>query len=382
MKSPGSGSSGGRVGRVLGRLALVAIVAAGVVVLMLNLLGYFHPKIDTRPTAGFQAVPVGNTPLVEVRKVSLTDTEAASGRIMPIHEAEMASQVTERIVEVNVKAGQKVKKGEVLVRLDDTVLRSRLQQAQANLSANTAAMNQAKAEEKRTRELAGKGIASQSDLDTAVTTLKTAEARVQGDEKAVAEAEATLKFTTITAPMDGVVIDRKVEAGDMAQPGRILVTIYDSMQIIANVRESLIGRLKEGQKVEVRIDRPPTVCKGTVSEIVPEGDPVARTFPVKVVGPCQPGIHKGMYAKMMIPLDNRELLVIPQSTVIRIGQLDVVEVAEGNTLRRRTVQLGPTLTVDNQPMVQVLSGLAEGEKVADHPAPKAASSAERAAKHE
>jgi RND family efflux transporter MFP subunit len=367
---------------VLGRLALAAIVAAGVIVLMLNLLGVFHPKIDTRPTAGFQAVPVGNTPLVEVRKVSLTDTEAASGRIMPIHEAEVASQVTERIVEVNVKAGQKVKKGDALVRLDDAVLRSRLQQAQANLAANTAALNQAKAEEKRTRELAGKGIVSQSDLDTAVTTLKTAEARVQGDEKAVAEAEATLKFATIAAPMDVVVIDRKVEAGDMAQPGRILVTIYDSMQIIANVRESLIGRLKEGQQVEVRIDRPPTVCKGTVSEIVPEGDPVARTFPVKVVGPCQPGVHKGMYAKMMIPLDNRELLVIPQSAVVRIGQLDVVEVAEGNTLRRRTVQHGPTLTVDNQPTVQVLSGLAEGEKVADHPAPKVAAPAEKAATHE
>jgi RND family efflux transporter MFP subunit len=369
MKPPTSSPGAGKFIRLLGRLALVAIIAAGVVALMLYLLGYFHPKIDTRPTAGFQTVPVGNTPLVEVRKVSLTGTEAAPGRIMPVHEAEVASQITERILEVNVKAGQQVKKGETLVRLDDTVLRSRLQQAQATLAADTAARNQAKAEEKRARDLAAKGIVSQSDLDAAATALATAEARVQGDEKAIAEAEATLRFATVTAPMDGVVIDKRVEAGDMAQPGRILVTIYDSMQVIANVRESLIGRLKEGQQVEVKIDRPPTVCMGTVSEIVPEGDPVARTFPVKVVGPCQPGVRKGMYAKLVIPLDRRELLVIPQSAVVRIGQLDVVEVAEGGSLRRRTVQLGSTLTLDNREMVQVLAGLREGEKVADRPAP-------------
>jgi RND family efflux transporter MFP subunit len=351
----------------LSRLFLLTAVGAAIVLLMFWLLGRFHPKLGTAPEEGFQAIPVGNTPLVPVRKITVAETEVASGKVMPVHEADVASQILEKVVAVNVKAGQKVKKGDVLVRLDDAVLRSRLQQAQANLTANTASLKQATAEENRTRELATKGIVSQSDLDVAVTALRTAEAKVQGDEKAVAEAEATLRFATVTSPIDGVVIDKMVEVGDMAQPGKVLATIYDAMEVVANVRESHIDLVKEGQSLEVRIDHPALVCRGTVREIVPQGDPTARTFPVKVVGPCQPGVHKGMYAKVIIPVGQEELLVIPPSAVVRIGQLETVEVAEGKHLRRRTVQLGRTLTVEGHEQVQVLSGLGEGDLIAERP---------------
>jgi len=365
--TPTPAPAAGKWRRVLSRLFLLTAVGAAIVLLMFWLLGRFHPKLGTAPEEGFQAIPVGNTPLVPVRKITVAETEVASGKVMPVHEADVASQILEKVVAVNVKAGQKVKKGDVLVRLDDAVLRSRLQQAQANLTANTASLKQATAEENRTRELATKGIVSQSDLDVAVTALRTAEAKVQGDEKAVAEAEATLRFATVTSPIDGVVIDKMVEVGDMAQPGKVLATIYDAMEVVANVRESHIDLVKEGQSLEVRIDHPALVCRGTVREIVPQGDPTARTFPVKVVGPCQPGVHKGMYAKVIIPVGQEELLVIPPSAVVRIGQLETVEVAEGKHLRRRTVQLGRTLTVEGHEQVQVLSGLGEGDLIAERP---------------
>lgn len=357
---------------VLGRVVLVLALLATVVVVMLWLFGKFHTKVDMQAAAAPEGPPAAGAALVAARMVRIASTEAASGRVTPVHEAEVASQIMQKVVAVNVKAGQAVKTGDVLVRLDETVLLSRLHQAQSALAADTAALTEAKAEEKRVRELSDRGIVSKSDLDHATAVLSTLAARCQGDDRAVAEAEATLKFATILAPMDGVVIDKRVEAGDMAKPGQVLVTLYDTMQVVANVRESLIHRLKEGQKVEVQLDRPAMTCEATVSEIVPEGDPVARTFPVKVVGPCKPGIRKGMYAKLIIPLDAQELLVIPQTAVTRIGQLDVVEVAENGRLHRRTVQLGRTLTIDGREMVQVLSGLREGEPVADRAVPKAA----------
>jgi hypothetical protein len=165
----------------------------------------------------------------------------------------------------------------------------------------------------------------------------------------------------------------------MAKPGQVLVTIYDEMQVLANVRESLIGRLKEGQSIEVQIERCNLTCTGTVSEIVSEGDPLARTFPVKVIGECRPEVRKGMYAKLVIPLDPVELLVIPQSAVTRVGQLDTVIVVEGSGTERRTVQLGRNLVVDKREMVQVLSGLREGEQVADTGPASSAPTAERKA---
>ena len=357
------------------RAFLSIVLVLLVTVLMLWLFGAFHAKVGMQPAAVPPQPIATGAATVEVRKVRVTDSETASGKVTPVHEASIAAQIMEKIAELNAKPGQQVQKGDLLVRLDDTVLQSRLQQAKAMLAATNAAVTEAKGEAERSKQLAIKGIVSKSDLDHAETVLKTAEATRDGAEKAVHEAEATLAFATIRAPMDGVVIDKHAEVGDMAKPGQILVTIYDEMQVLANVRESLIGRLKEGQSIEVQIERCNLTCTGTVSEIVSEGDPLARTFPVKVVGPCRPEVRKGMYAKLVIPLDSIELLVIPRSAVIRVGQLDAVVVAEGGRTERRTVQLGRTLTVDGREMVQVLSGLREGEHVTDagnvSPAPAA-----------
>jgi RND family efflux transporter MFP subunit len=351
--------------RGLRRAALVVFLVALVVVLMLWLFGAFHPKVGTQPAAAPpQPVPAGAATFT-VRQVRVTDSETASGKVTPVHEAEVASQVMEKIIKINAKPGQIVKKGDVLVQLDDKVLQSRVQQAKAVLAATVAAVKEANGEAQRNQQLAAKGVVSQSDLDHAETVLKTAEAARDGADKAVHEAETTLTFATILAPMDGTVIDKQAEVGDMAKPGQVLVTLYDEMQVLANVRESLIGRLKEGQPIQVQIERCNLTCTGTVSEIVSEGDPLARTFPVKVIGECRPEVRKGMYAKLIIPLDPVDLLVIPQSAVTRVGQLDTVIVVEGGRTERRTVQLGRTLTVDKREMVQVLSGLHEGEQVVE-----------------
>jgi membrane fusion protein, multidrug efflux system len=351
--------------RVLRRIALSVVLVALVIALMLGLIGVFHKKVGPAPVAQPPTVPAGAATVV-VRKVSVMDTETASGKITPVHEADVASQIMEKILTIDVKPGQEVKKGDVLVVLDDKVLQSRVQQAKAMLTAAAAALVEAQGEAKRNQQLAAKGVVSQSDLDHAETVLKTAEAARDGADKAVHEAEATLAFATIRAPMDGTVIDKRVEAGGMAVPGQVLVTLYDRMQVLANVRESLIGRLKEGQSIQVHIDRCNLTCTGTVSEIVSEGDPVARTFPVKVVGPCEPQVRKGMYATLIIPLDSQEVLVIPPSAVTRVGQLDEVAVIEaGGRTERRTVHLGRTLVIDGRRMVQVLSGLSEGERIAD-----------------
>jgi RND family efflux transporter MFP subunit len=360
------------------RVVLIVVIPLLVVLMMAWLFGAFHAKVATPPVKIAPTASTVNAPLVAVRRVTVPQTEACSGKVMPVHEADVASQIMEKVVEVKVKAGQEVKKGEVLVRLDDTVLKSRLQQTEATLAAVTSARDEAKTNLGRERQLLESKVSSQAEFDHAETLYKASEANRQGAEKAVKEAQTTLDFATILSPMDGTVIDKQVEVGDMAKPGQILVTIYDRMQVVANVRESLIGRLKEGQPIGVKIDRLGLSCQATVSEIVSEGDPVARTFPVKVVGACHPEVRKGMYAKVLVPLDPEKLLVIPESAVVHVGQLDMVEVNLGGRLERRTVQLGRPLTLDKREMVQVMAGLQEGDQVVEHPA----ASSERKAEHD
>ena len=161
-----------------------------------------------------------------------------------------------------------------------------------------------------------------------------------------------------------VVIDKRADVGDTVSPGQVLVSLYDKMQLIANVREGLMKNLKTGQNIGVYIDDIGEACEGKISEIVPQADPATRTFLVKVVGECHAGVRPGMYAKLLVPLGDKQVLVIPPAAIVQVGQLTMVDVAGGKALERRNVQLGKQIDFGGKPFVQVLSGLRAGEKVA------------------
>ena len=112
-------------------------------------------------------------------------------------------------------------------------------------------------------------------------------------------------------------IDKKVDVGDMVTPGQMLATLFDPkrMQLVASVRESLAHRLQVGQAIGVQIEDFNKQCTGTISEIVPEAESGSRAFQVKVTGPCPAGIYCGMFGRILIPLDEEQVLVIPRQAV-------------------------------------------------------------------
>jgi RND family efflux transporter MFP subunit len=350
-----------RWARWLGRAAVSLGFAAGVVALILWLAGKFEPKVSestvTAPAQGSDLQGVA----APVRVVSLPLHESAIGTIRAVHETSVGSKLLARVVEISLKAGQPVKSGDVLVRLDDTDLQAKLQQAQAALNAADAHRAQAVADEKRDAQLAKQRVVSQQEYEKAATVLKSAEAELRRAQEAVKEVQATLDWATIRSPLDGVVIDKKVDTGDLVTPGQILVTLFDPtrMQLVASVRESLAHRLQVGQTIDVQVDVLAKVCSGTVSEIVPEAQAASRAFQVKVMGPCPAGVYTGMFGRIRIPLQEEQVLVIPKNAVRHVGQLELVEVAEQGHALRRAIRTGRTLGND----VEVLSGLREGEKV-------------------
>jgi len=334
--------------------------SAGVVVLMLWLAGRFEPKVP----ADAGTVP-GHSPVdgqvVMVRKISLPVNESAVGTIRAVHEASIGSKLLARVLQINLKAGQNVRAGDVLVRLDDTDLRARLEQAKAAQAAAEATLEQAASDERRFGSLVKTNAVSRQKYEETATALRSAEAGLNRTREAVKEAQATLDWATIRAPIDGLVIDKKVDVGDTVSPGQTLVTLFDPkrMQLVASVRESLAHQLQIGQNIGVRVDGLGMTCNGTVSEIVPQAQSASRTFQVKVTGPCPAGVYSGMFGRLLIPLQEEQLLVIPRQAVRNIGQLELADVLEQGRLVRRAIRTGRSLDEG----IEVLSGLAEGEKV-------------------
>ena len=339
----------------------VAILGTiGVGWLLMFLAGMFNPKVDP------QVVPVGRSlpadaSLVEVRLVRNPRFETAVGTIEPIHQSSVASKLLAKVSEVNVSAGQEVAAGEILVQLNDDDLQSRLKQAEAGRDAARARAQKAAADFNRGKTLIERNAISSSEFESYATAKRTSEAELQRAERAVEEATVFIDYATIRAPYAGIVVDKQVQEGDTVTPGQTLLTLYDpnQMQLVANVRESLAMKLKVGQELQARLDALDHECLATVREVVPEADPTSRSFQVKVAGPCPPGLYSGMFGRLLLPLGEEELLLIPQTAVKRVGQLTLVDVVEGEQLVRRHVQLGRTFGKD----IEVLSGLMPGEQV-------------------
>lgn len=343
------------------------VFSAAVLLMMAWLTGQFQSKAladprvhEGRSAAGVEVVPV--------KRLTVPAVEAAVGTITPVYESRVASKVLGRVVQVNVTAGQTVRKGDSLVRLDDADLSARAAEARAALESARAESEQASRDAARGESLHAKGVMSDMERERWHTRARAAAAQLERARQSVSEAATNASFATVEAPRDGVVVDKQVNVGDVVRPGDPLFTLYDPtrMQLVGSVREALAVRMRVGQAVEIHLASLARTCDAEVTEIVPEADATSRSFSVKAVGDCGPRAYKGMFGRLLIPLADEDVLVVPRSSVSRVGQLDLVDVVENGQLLRRAVRLGRPSR--DGASVQVLSGLREGEAVAVAPA--------------
>jgi membrane fusion protein (multidrug efflux system) len=345
---------------LVGKSLFIGATILVLTVALLFLAGVFHRKVPSEVDAKAKIDPA-SLKLVEVRSIRRPRYETAVGTIKAVHEAGVASRVLARVVEVNIKAGQTVQQGDVLMRLDDADLQARLKQAEAALTAAKANRQQAASEMARAESLwLSKAIAA-SEYDRAGTTLRTADAELSRATQAVQESEALLSYATLRSPMSGIVVDKKAEVGDTVVPGQVLATVYNpgKMQLIASVRESLALRLKVGQKVPGRLESLDQECEATISEIVPEAQSSSRSFIVKATGPCPSGVYSGMFGRLSIPLEEEDIVVVPQNAIQRVGQLEMIRVFEEGRVVRRSIRTGRLIG----DQTEVLAGARPGEKM-------------------
>jgi HlyD family secretion protein len=335
-------------------------------------------------------IVVGQTCVVESRQI--TQIYEAVGTIRPLTESVIESQVSGQALKVTVVPGARVETGQVLIQLDTRQLDTRLAQAKEGLAyANNklkqiqkaidearAGKDQANAAYMRTKILHEKEVVTSQQLEIDRASFLKAKARYEKNREAlkaalsnirqakevVKEAQIGLGYASIKAPAPGVVVERLIDPGDQALPGKPLLIIQTSgaLRLEARVREGLINKIIQSNTYEVKIETLKTNVTATIEEISPHADPGTRTFLVKAALPYTPMIYPGMFGRLLIPVETEETLLIPDAAVIRVGHLEMVNIQvadknQGSQYRSVYIKTGKTFGEN----IEVLSGLTGNE---------------------
>lgn len=324
----------------------------------LNAAGAAAPAA-ARPGSAAPAGPAAAGPApVEVARAeaaTLTDEATAVGSLKAHQGVMLRPEVSGRVARLGFSEGTRVRRGQLLVQLDDTLQQAQLQQAEA--SAAIARTNLA-----RSRELLGQGFVSPSAVDQNAAALEVAEAQV-------ALARAQLARLKVLAPFDGTAGLRLVNVGDYVKDGADLVNIEDlsSLTVQFALPERTIDRLRPGQPVELTLDAlPGRRFKGRVQALDSQVDPNGRALQVKAqVDNTEALLKPGMFARPRVVFAVRDgAVVVPEEALVPMGARQVLfriaERADGQKLAQR---LEARVGLRLPGKVEILQGLKPGDVV-------------------
>jgi len=350
-------------------------VIYGLVLIIIIIAGYFIISSFTN-----SAIEVKLTTVVKQSPAKSNAILTASGYVVAQRKAAIASKGTGRLIYLGVVEGDKVKKDQVIGRLEDNDIRAQLEQAKANVQLQQADFNDAKNTFDRVKELFEKGLSSQQEYDQAEANYNRILASIEVARAGVQVTEVALENTLIRAPFDGTVLTKNAEVGEIVAPfggsttsKTAVVTIADmkSLLVETDVSESNIEKIKEGRECEITLDAyPEKSYQGYVFKIVPTADRSKATVLVKVgFKNYDSRVLPEMSAKVSFlseKNDNEEnqspVLTIPLSAVDELNGKKIVYVVNDNKAVQKEISTGRLLGN----YVEVVSGLKEGEEIIDN----------------
>jgi RND family efflux transporter MFP subunit len=292
-------------------------------------------------------LPMAQVRVQTIESKSHTTTEEVVGTVRAKTRATLEAKVSGRITTLPVVLGKPVKAGELVVRLDAAEIVARRDQAEASLQ-------QAERDWKRIATLFDQQAGTRAEYEAADTRRRLAEG-------ASAEAKAMLGYMELVAPFDGVVTKKWVEAGDLATPGKPLLTLEapSELQLEADVPEAMASHVRRESRLACRVDDVSGELTGVVSEIAPNADPGSRTFAVKLDLPPTPGLRPGQFVRLLVPVGESRSLRVPAAAVVQRGQLEIVFVVVSQHAQLRFVKTGRRFGNT----VEILSGLDADDSV-------------------
>lgn len=336
------------------------LVTLSIVLLITWQTGGFETKIAAETPALPTTPPLAGN-VAKAEKIRVPMVEEAVGTIQSRHKVDVTPRIQAVIEEIRVNAGDRVKEGDLLVRLDKRELEANVGLAEQSLKAAEANYRQAVTDHQRNLELLQRGVISPQEADNSRLRVEVTSATVGQARRALDQAKVALSYAEIHSPVTGIVTDKLQNAGDLAMPGRPIVQLYDPslVRLEAPVREALVRRIKVGDHLVVKLGTDERLTTGMVDEIVPQADVASRSVLVKVLVPNAHDLYTGMFGRLLIPTGEEEVLVVPKHAVQRVGQLEYVLTPTSHGPERRFVQTGRHFGES----VEILTGISPGEAV-------------------
>jgi RND family efflux transporter MFP subunit len=300
--------------------------------------------------------------VVKVATAGLPIDYTTVGSVVSDQRIEVTSRMSGYIHELLVREGDRVRRGQIIARLDGADVEGSIRQSRAGVGAASSALADAQIDFERFQRLYER--ASVSENEWRKVRLKRDAARESLNQAQAAQdtANAQRAYVDIRSPDDGVVVARLKQAGDLAAPGAPMLTLEVGRALLfeTSVSEAHVAAIAVGSRARVKIDALTQVFEGTVSRVVPSGDPVTRSYLVKVALPETAGLMPGMFGRASFAVgDSPSLLVPAQALVERGGLRGVFLVDEAGLARFRWLRTGR----EWPDRIEVTAGLAAGERI-------------------
>ena len=327
------------------------------------------------PEASSKDAPAGPPLLIAAEDVhtvhnsALASGPTITGSVQPERRADLRAEIQTVVLQALKENGDNVRRGDLLVRLDDTALRDMLASAESTSRAADQAYEQAQRQLERMKTLRSSGMASAQAMEDAEIRRNTTQSDLEAAKARVVLARQQMQRTEVRAPFDGIVSDRKVSAGDTAQVGKELLKVIDpaSMRFEGMVSADHIGDVKAGQGVNFRVNGyGEQDFAGKVRRVNPAANATTRQVEVLVdfTGDKQPRLA-GLYAEGRVETANSTSLTIPATAIVRDGDKTSAWRVKENKLQKVNIVLGERDMRTGEFVLK--AGLAEGDRVIRHP---------------
>jgi membrane fusion protein (multidrug efflux system) len=327
------------------------------------------PKVDDKKDAkgeAAQVLSIAPEDILTVKSNALASGPVVTGSIQPERKADVRAEISALVLQVLKENGDVVKKGDVLVKLDEASIRDSLNSAEASARSAALALDQAERQVTRMKTLRASGMTSVQAMDDAEVRRNSAASEVAASRSRAAAARLQLAHTAVRAPFDGVVSDRKVSAGDTASPGKELVKVIDttSMRFEGRVSADRISVVKVGQPVAFKINGyAGQEFRGIVKRVDPAANEVTRQVEVLVAfapGSPQPKVS-GLFGEGRIEAESSEALMLAESALVKAGDKSYTWRLKGNVLTKADLVIGARDARSGD--FEVRSGLTAGDVV-------------------
>lgn len=309
------------------------------------------------------AIPFGVT---DAKMQTIAENRTFFGTIEAINQATVSAQTSGRVVEILADIDDYVDQGQVILKLNATNQKAAVDAAKSGFAEARVIFDEATAEQTRIAEIYRQGLISKSAADKTAAALDAAMARMNSAKAGLERAQENLEYTIVRAPYAGIVMQRHVDVGEIANPGQSLFTglSLDKLRVVSWVPQSLATVVRSEQQIQVFTESGEPLPVSSLT-VFPYADPQTHSVKIRVdVAAEGKTLYPGMFVKLLVASGKRESLVIPSDAIVQRREVSAVYVSgPGTKLSLRHIRLGQ----QQGGYTEVLSGLSEGEQVATDP---------------